>query len=386
MARTLASEPDVLLLDEPTNHLDIVSIRWLETFLLRSRGVVVIVSHDHRFLDNVCTHIVDVDYERLTLYRGSYEDFKRQKAEERERKEREITQREKEIAHHKAMIDRFRAKPTKARQAQSKAKLVERTVVESLPRSSRRPPRFELAPRRPSGRRVLEARGLAKAFGDNVVLDGVSLSLQRGDRMAVIGPNGVGKSTLVKLLLGRLSPDAGEVEWGHEAHRGYFAQDHAELLAEVRDRTVEAVLADACPGESVGFVRAKLANVLFDKDEIGKRVGALSGGESSRLLFALLSVQRPNVVLLDEPTNHLDLEGVEALAETLRRYEGSIVLVSHDRWFVSQVATRILELRPDGLDDFRGTYEEFLRQSGDDHLDAAASFRRERGRERRRRA
>ena len=232
LAQVLAASPDVLLLDEPTNHLDILSIRWLEKFLAGFPGVAVVISHDHRFLDNVCTHIVDVDYETVTLYKGNYAQFVEQKQEDRERKEREIEKREKEIAHHQAFVDSFRAKATKARQAQSKIKLIERIEIERLPQTSRRYPTFKFQPRRPSGRQVVEIEGLAKAYGEKQVLRDVSLTVRRGDRLAVIGPNGIGKSTLLKILAGQLEPDAGKVEWGHETHPGYFAQDHREVLGD----------------------------------------------------------------------------------------------------------------------------------------------------------
>jgi ATPase subunit of ABC transporter with duplicated ATPase domains len=374
MAQTLAAAPDVLLLDEPTNHLDIVSIRWLEKFLASFKGCVVTVSHDHRFLNNVCTDIIDVDYERLTLYRGNYDDFVKAKHAERERKEREIEQREQEIAHHKAMIDRFRAKPTKARQAQSKAKLVERITIEELPRTSRRYPRFRFAQRRPSGKDVLTLESIAKSYDGRPVLEDVSLTVQRGDRLAVIGPNGIGKSTLLRIMLGRLPADRGEVRWGYETHPGYFAQDHRELLGEGRD-TIESWLWDYCPGENLGFIRAQLAAVLFGKDEVSKKISNLSGGEAARLVFAQLGLAGPNVLVLDEPTNHLDLEGIEALVAALECYEGTIVFVSHDRWFVSRLATRILELRADGIEDFRGSYEDYVACCGDDHLDADVALR-----------
>ncbi len=370
LARTLAAEPDVLLLDEPTNHLDIVSIRWLEKFLTGFRGVVAVVSHDRRFLDNVATHVLDVDYERVTLYRGNYSAFERQKEEHRARIEGEIERREREIEHHRAMIERFRAKPTKARQAQSKARLVERITLEELPRSSRRHPRFSFSARRPSGRDVLRLDGICKAFGEQVVLEDVSLQVRRGDRLAVIGPNGIGKSTLLKIAVGALAPDRGEVTWGHETHVGYFAQDHRELLTGDRSRAIETWLWDHCPGENKGFVRGRLAAVLFGKDDVGKRLAALSGGEAARLLFAKIALESPNVLVLDEPTNHLDTEGIEALAAALERYDGTTVFVSHDRWFVSRLATRIVEIRADGVDDFRGTYDEYLDALGDDHLDA----------------
>jgi ATPase subunit of ABC transporter with duplicated ATPase domains len=371
LAQALAARPDALLLDEPTNHLDIVSIRWLEKFLLGYGGVAVVISHDHRFLDNVSTHIVDVDYETVTLYTGNYAAFVEQKKAERERKEAEIEKREKEIAHHQAFVDSFRAKATKARQAQSKIKLIEKIQIERLPQSSRRYPRFRFRQRRPSGRQVLELAGIGKSYGEKRVLDAVSLTIRRGERVAIIGPNGIGKSTLLKIAMGKVEADAGAVAWGYETHPGYFAQDHHEVLKE-EHRTVESWLWDACPGEPIGFVRGHLGAVLFSGDDVEKKLAALSGGEAARLVFARLTIDQPNVLVLDEPTNHLDLEAIDALIEALRDYDGTLIFVSHDRWFVSQLADRIVEITPTGLRDFAGSYEEYIERLGDDHLDAEA--------------
>ena len=371
LAQTLASNPGALLLDEPTNHLDILSIRWLEKFLQSFPGVVVVISHDHRFLDNVCTDILDVDYETVLLYAGNYTDFDRAKHSERERKEKESAKREKEIAHHRQFVDRFRAKATKARQAQSKLRMIEKREEElvALPQSSRRYPNFRFVQVRPSGREALSLEGISKAFGDNQVLKDVSLTVGRGERLAIIGPNGIGKSTLLKIAMGELEADAGTVEWGYETYPGYFAQNHRDQLSHDR-QTVEESLWELCPAESIGSVRNKLAQVLFSKDEVEKRLGSLSGGEAARLVFARLAVQDPNVLVLDEPTNHLDLEAIEALVAGLHNYDGTLIFVSHDRWFVSQLANRIVEITPEGLRSFEGSYEEYVEKCGDDHLDA----------------
>ncbi|MEM9558463.1 MAG: ABC-F family ATP-binding cassette domain-containing protein [Acidobacteriota bacterium] len=368
LAQVLASQPDALFLDEPTNHLDILSIRWLEIFLASYEGLVCVISHDHRFLDNVCNYIVDVDYETIIVYPGNYEAFIEQKAAERERKEAEIDKQERKIAEQKAFIERFRAKATKARQAQSKQKQLDRIEIVHLPQTSRRYPIFQLKQRRPSGKTVLEIEHLSKAYDDKQVLRDVSFRVERGDRLAILGPNGIGKSTLLKILVDQVRADGGAVEWGYETHPGYFAQDHKELF-DGQKQTVESWLWEFCPGEPVGFVRGKLGMVLFSGDEVDKKLGSLSGGESARLVFSRLGVQQPNVLLLDEPTNHLDLEAIEALVEGLKAFDGTMILVSHDRWFVQQLATRILEIRPDGIEDYRGSYEEYVEVCGDDHLD-----------------
>lgn len=370
LAQVLASVPDVLLLDEPTNHLDILSIRWLETFLRDFTGTVVVISHDHRFLDNVSTAILDVDYETVLSYRGNYSDFIEAKRAERERRGKDIAARKREIAHHQKFVDRFRAKASKARQAQSKVRMIEKKAeaLEVLPQSSRRYPRFRLEQRRDSGREVLVLKGVKKAFGNNQVLHGVDLTVNRGDRLAIIGPNGIGKSTLLKIAMGHLDADAGEVEWGYETHPGYSAQDHQGQF-ENRTSTAEEWIWNFCADRDLGYVRGQMGLMLFTGDDGKKKLSALSGGEVTRLVFTRLGIERPNVLVLDEPTNHLDLESIEALVEGLARYPGTLILVSHDRWFVGQLATRVLEIRSDGITDYLGTYEEYVHACGDDHLD-----------------
>ena len=371
LAQVLASAPDVLLLDEPTNHLDILSIRWLETFLRDFAGVAVVISHDHRFLDNISTCILDIDYETVQLYHGDYSAFVKAKLSERSRREKEIVQREREMAHHQQFVDRFRAKARKARQAQNKLRLIEKMEEEmvELPKSSRRYPVFRFEQRRKSGRDVLALEGVGKAFGDNEVLHGVDLLVQRGDRVAIMGPNGIGKSTLLKIAMGELAPNEGTVEWGYEAHPGYFAQDHRTQLSPP-GRTAEEWVWDCCQDQGLGFVRGRMGQVLFSGDDGKKPLQALSGGEAARLVFCRLAITRPNALVLDEPTNHLDLESIEALVAGLKDYPGTLIIVSHDRWFISQLATRVVEIKPGEVLDFRGTYEEYVHFCGDDHLDA----------------
>lgn len=370
LAQTLASRPDLLILDEPTNHLDIVSLDWLEGFLRSFAGCVIVVSHDHQFLDNVCTHIVDVDYQQVRTYTGNYAAFEKGKAEERARKENDIAKREQEIADHKAFIARFKAKATKARQANSRVKRLAKITIDELPQSSRRYPKFRFPQRRPSGRDVVAVKDVAKAYDDHIVLMDVGFEVRRGERIAVIGPNGIGKSTLLKILVGDLEPDEGSVTWGHEPHIQYFAQDHADLFTGKQD--LHGWMWDRFPAENTGFIRGKLAEVLFEKDEVDKAVTALSGGEKARMVFAAIGASQPNVLILDEPTNHLDLEGIEALANGLKAFEGTLLFVSHNRWFVRQLATRVLELSEEGVLDFKGTYDEYVRHKNADHLDAEA--------------
>ncbi len=382
LAQVLASRPDILLLDEPTNHLDIVSIAWLEKFLKAFKGVTLVVSHDRHFLNSVCTHICDLDYDLVTLYKGNYAKFEESKVAQRERKEGEIDKREKEIADHKRFVERFRAKATKARQAQSRLKQMAKLTIDKLPQSSRQFPTFKFKSVRHSGKEVVSINEVCKSYDDKQVLFDVSLTVQRHDRIGIIGPNGIGKSTLLKIMLGHLEADIGEVEWGYETYPGYFSQDHSDVHV-AENETLHSWLWNICPDQGTGFVRGKLAEVLFTQDDVEKRVHALSGGETARLVFAKLVVEQPNVLVLDEPTNHLDIEGIEALAAGLKKYDGTLIFVSHDRWFVGQLANRIISITEDGVDDFRGTYEEYLRKQGDDHLDQQAVLEAEKSKKKR---
>jgi ATPase subunit of ABC transporter with duplicated ATPase domains len=371
LAQVLIGGPDAVLLDEPTNHLDILSIRWLEKFLAGYRGAALIISHDQRFLDNVATHILDVDYGTITSYVGNYAAFVIEKAQTRERKEAEIARAEKIIAEKRAFVDRFGAKATKAKQAQSRLKQIEKIEVEELEASSRRTPLFRFTPERPSGKDVLEVEGISKAYGDKQVLRDVSLTIRRGEKVAVIGPNGLGKSTLLKIIMSKVEADEGKVRFGHEVKPGYFAQDHHELLPDPNQKPLDYVW-NVVPTEGTSYVRGQLGRVLFSGEDVEKPIGSLSGGECARLIFGRIIVEKPNLLVLDEPTNHLDMEAIAALAEGLSQFEGTVVFVSHDRWFVSALATRILEVTPDGPRDFPGTYSEYLARLGDDHLDADA--------------
>ncbi|MBM4361625.1 MAG: ABC-F family ATP-binding cassette domain-containing protein, partial [Deltaproteobacteria bacterium] len=371
LAQVLIGGPDLLLLDEPTNHLDILSIRWLEKFLAGHRGTALIISHDQRFLDNAVSHILDVDYGTITPYTGNYTAFVAEKAAVRARREAEVARAEKLIAEKRAFVDRFGAKATKARQAQSRLKQIEKIEVEELAESSRRAPLFRFAQERPSGRDVLELSSVSKAYGEKQVLCDVSLTLRRGEKVAVIGPNGLGKSTLLKIVMGHLAADRGSARLGHEVRPGYFAQDHHDLLSSETMKPLDYVW-EACPSEGTATVRGALGRMLFSGDDVAKPVGTLSGGEAARLIFCRIIVEKPNLLVLDEPTNHLDLEAIGALVEGLRAFEGTVLFVSHDRWFVSSLATRVVELTPEGPRDFPGTYAEYLARCGDDHLDADA--------------
>jgi ATPase subunit of ABC transporter with duplicated ATPase domains len=377
LAQVLLGRPDALFLDEPTNHLDILSIHWLEGFLQSYKGCAVIISHDRHFLDAVVNRILDVDYQTILEYTGNYTKFLEQKVATRERKETENERAERAIAEKKAFVERFRAKATKARQAQSRLKQIEKIEIPDLPTTSRVAPNFRFDQERQSGRDVLSVKGICKSYGEKRVLDKVDFEVRRGERVAVIGANGIGKSTLLKIIADNLPHDAGEFEWGHQVNVGYFAQDHRELLESPKDTPLQFVWR-ACPAETTNYVRGHLGRMLFSGDDVDKPAAALSGGEAARVIFARLSVLKPNVMVLDEPTNHLDLETIEALTEALKKREGTLIFVSHDRHFVSQLATRIIELRPSGMRNFIGSYDEYLEREGDDHLDAAVVLSRAR--------
>ncbi len=381
LAQAMTGRPDVLLLDEPTNHLDIISIRWLEKFIANFAGTVLVVSHDHRFLDTVCTTILDVDYDTVLAYPGNYTKFVDSKVAERERREKEISKQEKYIAEQEAFIARFKAKATKARQAQSKKKQLDKIIVDRVPVTSRRYPRFKFAQKRPSGKEVLRIESLSKSFAEKRVLTDVNLLLRRGDRLAVIGPNGIGKSTLLKIVMEKIGADMGKFEWGHEVALGYFPQDHHEELTSAEQSALDYVWS-ARPSAPTGEIRGLLGRSLFSGEEVNKKLGQLSGGEAARLIFAKMMGDEPNVLVLDEPTNHLDLESIDALLESLKGFEGTIIFVSHDRYFVSALSTRILELRIDGMSLYEGNYDDYLEQCGDDHLDAGAILKKQREQER----
>jgi ATPase subunit of ABC transporter with duplicated ATPase domains len=387
LAKVLFGRPDVLLLDEPTNHLDLESIHWLSRFLVdQHKGTLLIVSHDRHFLNSVATHVADIDYRTITIYTGNYADFVAAKYENQQRAEATAQSAKKKIGELQDFVQRFGSHASKSKQAQSRLKQIEKLeeVVETkgAKRSSLVRPyvRFEMA--KPSGRDVARVTGVRKAFGKNVVLDQLSLNLNRGDRVAVIGRSGIGKSTLLKLLVGAysgldaetrayaLAPDAGEVRWGNDASVGYFAQDHHEALGDTaKGTTPYDWLYKFDPGRTKEEVRAILGRLLFSGEAALKPTEALSGGEAARLLLGKMVLGRHNVLVLDEPTNHLDIESIEGLLDGLLKFEGTVVFVSHDHHFVARLATRVLQLHDHpagsaarGCDvvDFGGTYEEFL--------------------------
>lgn len=370
LAQALVKNPDILMLDEPTNHLDIVSIRWLEVFLSSYQGLVILVSHDKRFMDHVCTQILDIDFDTITTYAGTYTAYEEARRLFLLQKEREILAQEKEIAKKQAFIDRFRFKASKARQAQSRIKQIERMEIVLPVRSGRIHPKFKFEVQEIGSKEVLTVKHLSKSYGEKTIIKDLSFAVMRGEKIAIVGSNGAGKSTIIKALAEEFPECQKSVKWGHGISRGYFAQDCASKI-KAEDKSVLEWLWQFCADKPQSQVQGMLGRVLFSGDDVKKSTNDLSGGELSRLYMAYLMLLKPNALLLDEPTNHLDLESIETLTEALRDYEGTVILVSHDRSFIDQVAGRIVEVTTGGITDFLGNYSEFVASQDRDYLDAS---------------
>jgi ATPase subunit of ABC transporter with duplicated ATPase domains len=359
LAQALFSDPDILLLDEPTNNLDINTIRWLEGFLNASKSTMVIISHDRHFLNTVCTHMADLDYGELRVFPGNYDEYMTAATQARERMYADNAKKKAKMTELQAFVSRFSANASKARQATSRARQLEKIQLEDIKPSSRVSPFIRFEQDKPLRRLAVEATGLSKSFDEGPLFESVDLTIEAGSRVAIIGPNGIGKTTLVRCLLQELDPDRGAVKWAENAKVGTFAQDHAADFEQ--DMTLfEWITQWQPPGSDEQLLRATLGRMLFSRDDSEKSVRVVSGGEEGRLLFGKLTLQKPNVLVMDEPTNHLDMESIEALNLALVNYPGTLIFISHDREFVSSLATRIVELTPDGLIDYHGTYDEYL--------------------------
>ncbi|MFY9317670.1 MAG: ABC-F family ATPase [Burkholderiales bacterium] len=370
LAQALFGDPDILLLDEPTNNLDIHSVRWLEEVLDRRTSTMVIISHDRHFLSAVCTHMADVDYGGIKVYPGSYDDFMEASTLAEQQQQKDNAKARDRISDLEDFVRRFRAHKAKARQATSRMKMIEKLKPEDVKPSSRQYPfiRFQVDPKEKLHRLAVEVEGLSKGYGGKALFEKMQLSIEAGEKVAIIGPNGIGKTTLLRCIAGNLEADRGSVKWAEKARLGYWPQDPAdefkqeETLAEWLGRWRRKDR----PEQDDLIVRATLGQLLFSGDDQKKALQVISGGEGQRMLIGKLVLQMPNVLLLDEPTNHLDMESIESLNTALDKYTGTLVFVSHDREFVSSLATRILELQPgkDGrparVVDFRGSYDEYL--------------------------
>jgi ATPase subunit of ABC transporter with duplicated ATPase domains len=368
LAQALFGNPAALLLDEPTNNLDLDSVHWLQDYLHEYEGVLIVISHDRHFLNSICTHVADIDYQTVIMYTGGYDEMVLAKTQIRSRIESENAVREKKIAQLNEFIARFSA-GTRSSQVMSRKKEVERIQTSELARSNIARPYIKFAMKNPSGRHPLEFKGLSKSYDGLKVIQNFSANLERGEKIALIGRNGAGKTTLLKSLI-RTAPgyvdeavqefkiDGGHVKWGHEVAVGYFAQDHTDSIT--KGTTVMEWLRQFDLKASQEELRAVLGQMLFSGEDALKTTNALSGGESARLIFCKLMLQKPNVLVLDEPTNHLDLESINALNIALQKYPGTVLFVTHDHDVIDEVATRIWQCKGGHVEDFKGPYEDFL--------------------------
>jgi ATPase subunit of ABC transporter with duplicated ATPase domains len=359
LAQALFANPDIMLLDEPTNNLDINTIRWLED-VLNDRGcTMVIISHDRHFLNSVCTHIADMDYGELRVYPGNYDDYMVAASEVKARLLAGNAKKKTQIVELQAFVRRFSANASKAKQATSRAKQLEKIKLDEVKPSSRVNPFIRFDETKKLHRLAVELEDISKGYGAEPLFKKLNLMIGAGERVAVIGANGIGKSTLLKTLVGELAPDTGLVKWAENAEVGYFGQDHAADFAE--DMTlVEWMTQWRKESDDDQAIRATLGRLLFSQDEINKSIKVLSGGEKGRMLFGKLMLQKQNVLILDEPTNHLDMESIESLNTALEHYPGTLIFVSHDREFVSSLATHVIEIKADRIIDFNGNYEDYL--------------------------
>jgi ATPase subunit of ABC transporter with duplicated ATPase domains len=370
LCQALFANPDILLLDEPTNNLDINTIRWLEGVLNARESSMVIISHDRHFLNQVCTHMADLDYGTIQVYPGNYDDYMEASTLARQRQMSANAKAKDRIAELEEFVRRFRAHKSKARQATSRMKQIDKLKVEDVKPSSRQYPfiRFDYDDKEKLHRLALEIEGLSFAYdGGPPVIKDFGIHIDAGEKVAIVGENGVGKTTLLRLLVGELH-GKGKLKWAEKARPGYYAQDHSadfDSDTNLVDWIGRCVRSGGYEGADIEtLTRGTLGRLLFSGDEFAKSVKVLSGGEQGRMLFGRLMLERPNVLLMDEPTNHLDMESIESLNTALEKFTGTLVFVSHDREFVSSLATRVLEVRPEGIIDHRGSYDDYLAKQG----------------------
>ncbi|MDD3759926.1 MAG: ABC-F family ATPase [Acidithiobacillus sp.] len=360
LAQALFADPDILLLDEPTNNLDIHTIQWLEELLSTINSTIIIISHDRHFLNSVCTHMADLDYGELRIYPGNYDEYMRASTLVREQLLAENDKKREKIAELQTFVSRFSANASKAKQATSRARQLEKIQLEEVKPSSRQNPYLVFQQERKLYRHAVDGKDLGKSFGELRLFHKFRLQIEAGERVAIIGANGLGKTTLLRCLLGEIKLDTGTVKWAENAKIGYFPQDYAAEFAE--EWSLFAWMSQwRSEKDDDQIIRGILGRLLFGQDQVDRPVQVLSGGEKGRMLFGKLTLQRPNVLILDEPTNHLDMESIESLNTALEKFDGTLIFVSHDREFVSSLATRIIEFTAHGIEDFKGSYEDYLR-------------------------
>jgi ATPase subunit of ABC transporter with duplicated ATPase domains len=363
LAQALFSNPDILLLDEPTNNLDIDTIRWLENILNERESTMIIISHDRHFLNMVCTHMADLDYGELRIYPGNYDDYMTAATQARERLLADNAKKKAQISELQSFVSRFSANAAKSKQATSRAKQIEKIKLEEVKASSRQNPFIRFEQEKKLYRNALVVEKLTQGFEQGPLFKDLNLMVEVGEKVAILGTNGIGKTTLLKTLMGELAAKQGEIKWSENANIGYYAQDHEyEFSQELTLFEWMSQWKQANDDEQV--VRSILGRLLFSQDEIKKCVTVLSGGEKGRMLFGKLMMQKPNIIVMDEPTNHLDMESIESLNMALDLYKGTLFFVSHDREFVSSLATRIIEITPNEVIDYTGNYEDYLRSRG----------------------
>ena len=363
LAQALFADPDIMLLDEPTNNLDINTIRWLEEILNQRKSTMIIISHDRHFLNSVCTHMADLDYGELRIYPGNYDEYMTAATQVRERLLSENAKKKAQISELRGFVSRFSANASKARQATSRARQIDKIELAEVKPSSRISPFIRFNQDKKLYRLALEAEGLGKSYTESPVFSGLDLQIEVGERVAIIGASGIGKTTLLRTLLGEVRADSGSVRWSENADIGYFAQEHSADFAQ--DSDLYSWMAQwAKENDDEQVIRGTLGRMLFSNDEINKSVKVISGGEQGRMLFGKLMLQNPNILMMDEPTNHLDMESIEALNLALENYPGTLFFVSHDREFISSLATRIIEITPARVVNFKGTYDEYLQDQG----------------------
>ena len=363
LAQALFADPDILLLDEPTNNLDINTIRWLEAILTRRNSTMIIISHDRHFLNSVCTHMADLDYGDLRIYPGNYDDFMTASTMARERLVQDNAKKKAQIAELQSFVKRFSANASKAKQATSRANQITKIKLDDIKNSSRVYPFIRFNQEKKLFNTALEVKDFTKGYDNISLFKQFNLLIETGERVAIIGPNGIGKTTLLECLVNSLTPDSGDIKWSDNAKIGYFAQNHSADF-DSNMSLIDWMSQWKHDEDDMQAIRGTLGQLLFSQNDINKPVNVISGGEQRRMLFGKLILQRPNVIIMDEPTNHLDMESIESLNAALDSYPGTLIFVSHDREFVSTLATRIIEIMPDKVLEYNSNYNSYLHSRG----------------------